>query len=223
MSGFTRSAVMILVSEIGDKTFFIAAIMAMRHPQLTARSARDTRNRQCVFALRADAPPPGAGRRAERAVGHDGAVSGDGVGSAGAGARRAAVAPLALGSPLSRRRTRAALPRCCAAAAQRTHCRQRSRVPAGAQMSPTLTHHAATALFFFFGLRTLYQSTVAWEGGESELAEARAPRGRCASTRSSARLAAAWRAAAPAQFERCACALTAPALGASRRARWRRS
>ncbi len=42
VSGFTRSAVMILVSEIGDKTFFIAAIMAMRHPQLTARSGRDT-------------------------------------------------------------------------------------------------------------------------------------------------------------------------------------
>lgn len=35
--GFAKSALMILVSEIGDKTFFIAAIMAMRHPQLQAR------------------------------------------------------------------------------------------------------------------------------------------------------------------------------------------
>ena len=28
---------MILLSEIGDKTFFIAAIMAMRHSRLTVR------------------------------------------------------------------------------------------------------------------------------------------------------------------------------------------
>ena len=40
------------------------------------------------------------------------------------------------------------------------------------QISPALTHHAATALFFFFGLRTLYQSVFAWEGGD-ELAEVR--------------------------------------------------
>ena len=30
---------MILVSEIGDKTFFIAAIMAMKHPRVTVRHA----------------------------------------------------------------------------------------------------------------------------------------------------------------------------------------
>ena len=39
VEGFTKSSLMILVSEIGDKTFFIAAVMAMRHPQLTARAA----------------------------------------------------------------------------------------------------------------------------------------------------------------------------------------
>ncbi|XP_022903388.1 putative divalent cation/proton antiporter TMEM165 [Onthophagus taurus] len=33
--GFIASISVILVSEIGDKTFFIAAIMAMRHPRLT--------------------------------------------------------------------------------------------------------------------------------------------------------------------------------------------
>ena len=38
-------------------------------------------------------------------------------------------------------------------------------------MSPQLTHHAATALFFFFGARSLYQSVFAWEGGGEELAE----------------------------------------------------
>lgn len=33
--GFLASISVILVSELGDKTFFIAAIMAMRHPRLT--------------------------------------------------------------------------------------------------------------------------------------------------------------------------------------------
>lgn len=32
---FAAALSVILVSEIGDKTFFIAAIMAMRHPRLT--------------------------------------------------------------------------------------------------------------------------------------------------------------------------------------------
>ena len=34
-----------------------------------------------------------------------------------------------------------------------------------------MTHHAATALFFTFGARSLYQSVFAWEGGGEELAE----------------------------------------------------
>lgn len=32
---FVASISVIIVSELGDKTFFIAAIMAMRHPRLT--------------------------------------------------------------------------------------------------------------------------------------------------------------------------------------------
>lgn len=35
LEGFLKSWGMILASEIGDKTFFIAAIMAMKHPRLT--------------------------------------------------------------------------------------------------------------------------------------------------------------------------------------------
>ncbi|XP_066146388.1 putative divalent cation/proton antiporter TMEM165 [Euwallacea fornicatus] len=35
LHGFIASFSVILVSEIGDKTFFIAAIMAMRHPRIT--------------------------------------------------------------------------------------------------------------------------------------------------------------------------------------------
>lgn len=34
LHAFVASLSVILVSEIGDKTFFIAAIMAMRHPRL---------------------------------------------------------------------------------------------------------------------------------------------------------------------------------------------
>merc|ERR1719295_840163 len=33
--GFIATLVVIIVSELGDKTFFIAAIMAMRHPRIT--------------------------------------------------------------------------------------------------------------------------------------------------------------------------------------------
>ena len=41
LEGLVKSGMMILLSEIGDKTFFIAAIMAMRHSRLTVRpSAR---------------------------------------------------------------------------------------------------------------------------------------------------------------------------------------
>lgn len=37
IEGFLKSWGVILASEIGDKTFFIAAIMAMRHARLTVR------------------------------------------------------------------------------------------------------------------------------------------------------------------------------------------
>ena len=39
MQGFLKSWGMILVSEIGDKTFFIAAIMAMKNRRRTVRIA----------------------------------------------------------------------------------------------------------------------------------------------------------------------------------------
>jgi hypothetical protein len=37
VEAFVKSLGVIGASEIGDKTFFIAAIMAMRHPRLTVR------------------------------------------------------------------------------------------------------------------------------------------------------------------------------------------
>ena len=40
VEGFLKSWGVILASEIGDKTFFIAAILAMRHPRQTVRTRR---------------------------------------------------------------------------------------------------------------------------------------------------------------------------------------
>ena len=37
VQGFLKSLGVIFASEIGDKTFFIAAVMAMRHPRLLVR------------------------------------------------------------------------------------------------------------------------------------------------------------------------------------------
>ena len=68
IQGFLKSWGMILVSEIGDKTFFIAAIMAMKHPQRLV-SARDASEQgrgieQVCPALQplADLLPPGGKR-----------------------------------------------------------------------------------------------------------------------------------------------------------------
>jgi putative Ca2+/H+ antiporter (TMEM165/GDT1 family) len=99
--GAVKSGTMILISEIGDKTFFIAAIMAMRHSRAT------------VFA---------------------GAVGALGV-------MTALSAALGWAAP--------------------------------ALISKTYTHYLAVALFFFFGLRSLYESLLAWEGGgmQEELEE----------------------------------------------------
>ena len=99
--GAVKSGTMILISEIGDKTFFIAAIMAMRHSRAT------------VFA---------------------GAIGALGV-------MTALSAALGWAAP--------------------------------ALISKTYTHYLAVALFFFFGLRSLYESLLAWEGGgmRGELAE----------------------------------------------------
>ena len=49
MQGFLKSWGMILVSEIGDKTFFIAAIMAMRHPRRVVRT--HSLQRPLLYAL----------------------------------------------------------------------------------------------------------------------------------------------------------------------------
>jgi putative Ca2+/H+ antiporter (TMEM165/GDT1 family) len=44
---------------------------------------------------------------------------------------------------------------------------------AALQISPKVTHHAATGLFFLFGVRTLYGAIFAWDGaGELEEVEA---------------------------------------------------
>lgn len=59
VEGFFKSWGVILASEIGDKTFFIAAVMAMRHPQLTVRPAGcRERMRHIALAWRSHTAPP---------------------------------------------------------------------------------------------------------------------------------------------------------------------
>ncbi|KXZ50604.1 hypothetical protein GPECTOR_15g287 [Gonium pectorale] len=96
--GLAKSFGVILASEIGDKTFFIAAVMAMRNPRMT------------VFA----------------------------------GAMGALAAMTVLSAALG--------------------------WAAPNLISKVYTHYAATALFFFFGLKTLYDAFLKKdEGEESEL------------------------------------------------------
>jgi putative Ca2+/H+ antiporter (TMEM165/GDT1 family) len=99
IEGFLKSWGVILASEIGDKTFFIAAIMAMRHARLT------------VFA----------------------------------GAMAALAAMTVLSAALG--------------------------WAAPNLISKTYTHYAATALFFFFGGRMLYEAVTNAHAGENELDE----------------------------------------------------
>lgn len=101
LEGFLKSWGVILASEIGDKTFFIAAIMAMRNP------------RKQVF-----------------------------IGAMGALAAMTVLSAL-------------------------------MGWAAPNLISKTYTHYGATALFFFFGLRMLYEAVTgaASAAGESELEE----------------------------------------------------
>eukprot|EP00218_Dolichomastix_sp_CCMP3274_P008531 CAMPEP_0170144294 /NCGR_PEP_ID=MMETSP0033_2-20121228/13404_1 /TAXON_ID=195969 /ORGANISM="Dolichomastix tenuilepis, Strain CCMP3274" /LENGTH=219 /DNA_ID=CAMNT_0010380785 /DNA_START=65 /DNA_END=724 /DNA_ORIENTATION=- len=102
-SGFKESLIMILSAEVGDKTFFIAAIMAMRHSRGLVLSG--ALGALWIMTLMS-------------------AVFGS-------------VAPRLI--------------------------------------SRTITHWIATGMFFFFGLRSLYDSVIAWkDDGESELAEVEA-------------------------------------------------
>ncbi len=48
---FLKSLGVILASEIGDKTFFIAAVMAMRNPRLTV-GCREGPSNGCARGLR---------------------------------------------------------------------------------------------------------------------------------------------------------------------------
>ena len=52
LEGLVKSGMMILLSEIGDKTFFIAAIMAMRHSRLTVRPLPRARANPCRASRR---------------------------------------------------------------------------------------------------------------------------------------------------------------------------
>lgn len=102
VQGFIKSIAMTIVSEIGDKTFFVAALMAMRHP------------RRLVF--------------------------GGAFGALAIMTILSAMFGWAAPNLISRR----------------------------------LTHNLATVLFFFFGLRSLWDAFTKKDGESSELAEVEA-------------------------------------------------
>ena len=56
LHGFVESLSVILVSEIGDKTFFIAAILAMSNNKLTVGRQFELRPRFCFFFRFSSAP-----------------------------------------------------------------------------------------------------------------------------------------------------------------------
>lgn len=91
--GFLKSWGMILVSEIGDKTFFIAAVMAMKNPRTTVCHMLFNRARCLAHqTLRTSSADRCSGvcRRAGGARGYDYPISGHGLGGTKLGARRPA-------------------------------------------------------------------------------------------------------------------------------------
>ena len=111
LESFWKSLGMVASSEIGDKTFFIAAILAVKHPRSTVLTG-------CLGAL---------------------------------ALMTALSAALGWATPALVR-----LP-----VARRVDPRSTRRPPTPAQLSKTWTHWASTLLFFYFGLRSLYDILIA--------------------------------------------------------------
>jgi putative Ca2+/H+ antiporter (TMEM165/GDT1 family) len=149
MEGLVKSGVMILLSEIGDKTFFIAAIMAMRHSRVTVRRGRTD--------------PEPASRRGFVSQGAHFFTSSDVVSLPRCVAFSPSVPtpPMVVGPPR--------LPQVFAGAIGALGVMTALSAAMG-WAAPTLiskvyTHYVAVALFLFFGARSLYDSTIAWDGG----------------------------------------------------------
>ena len=183
LEGLVKSGTMILISEIGDKTFFIAAIMAMRHSRLTVRPvppipAEFTR---LPLGLSADRPrfrspvpidSTGLHWRHRSARRDDRTIRGDGMGRAQPGESHSTFTPQRTFIHQSNDAIRKT-------SSSRTHTRVVSlplSIPPlnHPQISKEITHYLAVGLFFFFGLRSLYESIFAWDGGGDELAETEA-------------------------------------------------
>ena len=180
LEGLVKSGTMILISEIGDKTFFIAAIMAMRHSRLTVRPvppipAEFTR---LPLGLSADRPrfrspvpidSTGLHWRHRSARRDDRTIRGDGMGRAQPGESHSTFTPQR--TFIKRRNPKNELV---------SHTPHARLTPVSIpplnhpQISKEITHYLAVGLFFFFGLRSLYESIFAWDGGGDELAETEA-------------------------------------------------
>ena len=176
LDGFFKSWGVILASEIGDKTFFIAAVMAMRNSRRLVRatimqgsaaegrsegSCKGTRECRCAL-MRSDAGHLSAvGSPVMTAPIHQcaaGVCGCDGCSRSHDGALCGA----GLGS---------AQPGACAAAGGRIRvelvlagCGSPPGSNPTLQISKKYTHYAATLLFFFFGARMLWEAAQARAG-----------------------------------------------------------
>lgn len=215
--GLVKGLTVIGISEIGDKTFFIAALLAMRHPRMTVRgstvaggwreqAARPRPSRMlCLRRSRATpaapaaapllppaprpplpCPPPtphhalhptGVCRRVGRAGGDDAAVRRARLGGALAGARTHTPAPL---PPALRRRCPSSAHLACNVPPPDAPppSQRAPPSPRSAQIPKVATHYLATGLFFFFGLKGLWDvynhGAVRWgEGSAGRGAQAR--------------------------------------------------
>lgn len=134
VEGFLKSWGVILASEIGDKTFFIAAVMAMRNSRKQVRCTlyhlHYSIGAVCIagYSQRHDLDPPNISTT-----------------QVFAGAIAALAAMTVLSALLG--------------------------WAAPNLISKMYTHYAATALFFAFGLRMLYEAAINANTGESELSE----------------------------------------------------
>jgi Ca2+/H+ antiporter, TMEM165/GDT1 family len=133
LEGFLKSWGVILASEIGDKTFFIAAVMAMRNSRKQVRSS----SQPCHAAIASSPTPYHAISSTQSLFSHFTQVF---LGAIGALAAMTVLSAL-LGWA------------------------------APNLISKTYTHYAATALFFVFGIRMLYEAATNAGTGESELSE----------------------------------------------------
>ena len=158
LQGFIKSWGMILLSEIGDKTFFIAAIMAMKNPRRWVRSGCQdpSCSPQCMarnIVAKVRCRFAGILGSHRRPGSNDSTLSGYGMGRAKSGACMHC-------QPVDNCNT--------GGIKGWTYLQQRDGSVAQ-QISKKYTHYGAILLFMYFGLRMLYDVLTGAESVRASL------------------------------------------------------